>query len=85
MLSFEVDEEMSGFVAEQVAEGSYANAGDYLRDLIRNDRDALACEMSPERLAYLREAFAQPPGAYVEANAETFLSEMRQRYRTCEE
>jgi antitoxin ParD1/3/4 len=41
-LSVDLPETLRGYVNERVACGEYADEGDYLRDLIRRDREAHA-------------------------------------------
>jgi len=37
-LSFSLPSALQSWIQQQIAEGRYADAGDYLRDLIRRDR-----------------------------------------------
>ncbi|MBL8288509.1 MAG: type II toxin-antitoxin system ParD family antitoxin [Rubrivivax sp.] len=41
-MSVELPEPMLSFVDERVRQGSYADAADYLRDLVKRDREAQA-------------------------------------------
>lgn len=41
-LSVELPESLLGYVQERVARGEYTNEGEYLRDLIRRDRESRA-------------------------------------------
>ena len=41
-LNVELPESLLGYVQERVARGEYTNEGEYLRDLIRRDRESRA-------------------------------------------
>lgn len=41
-LSIELPDSLLGYVQERVARGEYTNEGEYLRDLIRRDRESRA-------------------------------------------
>lgn len=62
---------LSDFVNANVgAQGAYENVSEYIRDLIRRDKERVE-QQSFERLkAELQHAFAEPESSYVELNAE---------------
>ena len=43
-LSVDMPPALQNWVEQQLASGAYADAGDYLRDLVRRDRDDAAAE-----------------------------------------
>jgi antitoxin ParD1/3/4 len=43
-LSVELPESLRGYVQERVARGEFADEGEYLRDLIRRDRESHAAQ-----------------------------------------
>jgi len=62
--------ELSEFVSQNVESGTYENMSEYVRSLIRNDKEK--CEnMAFERLkAELTLSFSQPEASYLELNAQ---------------
>ena len=79
-LNVRVAGELSDFVAANVgADGSYDNASEYVRDLIRRDKER-AETLAVERLkAELTRAFATPDAAYLTLSADDVIERARQR------
>ncbi len=58
------------FVAENVAEtGSYENVSEYIRDLIRRDKELTEQQLFERLKAELALAFSAPEGTYTELTA----------------
>lgn len=79
-LSVRLTEPLTEFVTHRVGtKGDYDNASEYVRDLIRRDRER------EERLAFdrlkatLQEAFAQPDDAYTKTSLEDVLARNKAR------
>lgn len=61
---------LSEFVADNVGEnGAYENVSEYIRDLIRRDRDRVEREAFDRLKAELTQAFAAPDSAYLPLTA----------------
>ena len=58
-VSVDLPETMRSFVDERVRLGAYADAAEYLRDLVRRDREAQAAERLRE---LIQEGLASGPG-----------------------
>lgn len=73
-LSVRLTEPLTEFVGQRVGtKGDYDNASEYVRDLIRRDREREE-RLAFERLkATLQEAFAQPDDLAVKMDFETFM------------
>ena len=74
-LNVRVSGELGGHVSRMVGrDGNYDNTSEYIRDLIRRDKNARE-EQSFERLkAELQRAFAAPEGSGVEMTVDEFLA-----------
>ena len=57
-LHFELPEPLRTFVDERVRQGDYADPGEYLRDLVRRDREAQAAQRLRE---LIQEGLASGP------------------------
>ena len=57
-VSVELPDPMRSFVDERVRQGAYADAAEYLRDLVRGDREAQAAERLRE---LIQEGLASGP------------------------
>jgi antitoxin ParD1/3/4 len=57
-MSFDFPPELRRWIEVRLAEGRYADAEDYVRDLIRRDQEGLLPE-TPEDVAWLREKIAE--------------------------
>ena len=76
-LSFEADEEVTAQIAEALDEGRHGSLGDYLRDLIRKDREDA---FDLRNIDVLREAFAVPDADCRPFDANAFRAEMLRRH-----
>ncbi len=77
-LSVRLTTPLTDFVTTRVgAEGDYDNASEYVRDLIRRDREREEQRAFAKLKATLQDAFAQPDEAYVE----TSLEDVKARYK----
>lgn len=71
---------LSDFVSTNVAgEGAYDNVSEYVRDLIRRDKDRADREAFERLKAELKLAFAAPDGAYRALEADTVIGRNRAR------
>ncbi len=72
-LSVRLTEPLSEFVSHRVgSEGDYDNASEYVRDLIRRDREREERRAFLHVKSLLQEAFALPDELSVEMDFETF-------------
>lgn len=70
-LSFSLPSELQTWIEQQIAQGSYADAGDYLRDLIRRD---LA---RTESVAHLRALIEEGEASgYLDEEPEVLIEEI---------
>lgn len=70
-LTVRLSEVLSEFVAAKVGEsGSYENASEYIRDLIRRDRERAEREAFERLKAELGHAFAAPESSYKPVTAD---------------
>jgi antitoxin ParD1/3/4 len=80
-LNVRLNSKLSTFVAENVGdEGLYDNASEYVRDLIRRDKERVEQEAFEALKAELQRGFATPDEDYVEMDVETFLERARRRW-----
>ena len=76
-MSFSFPPDLQEWIAARVAEGRYADASEYLRDLVRRDQEESVPE-SPEYIAWVREQVAIGLASGVcEKNAFEVLDEIR--------
>lgn len=74
-LSVRLTEPLTEFVSGKVGvEGDYDNASEYVRDLIRRDREREERRAFERLKATLQKAFAQPDEAYTEVTLEDVLT-----------
>jgi len=74
-LSVRLTTPLTEFVTNRVGvQGDYDNASEYVRDLIRRDREREERRAFEKLKATLQEAFAQPDEAYVEVTLEDVLA-----------
>jgi len=59
-VSIELTGELSSFVEGQLMSGNYTDATEYIRDLIRHDRDRADADKFERVKAHLQEVFAAP-------------------------
>ena len=79
-LSVRLTEPLTEFVSRRVgADGDYDNASEYVRDLIRRDREREE-QLALQRLKLaLQDAFAEPDDAYAAVTAEDVIARNRAR------
>jgi len=80
-LNVRVNGPLEEFIAENIGEhGLYENASEYVRHLIRQDRERVEQERFEELRAELQRAFATPDEEYIELDVETFLARAKERW-----
>jgi antitoxin ParD1/3/4 len=80
-LNVDLDDALGDHVARTVGEdGDYATADDYVRDLIRRDKERAEREALETLKAELQRAFATPDSEYIEMDVETFLERAQARW-----
>jgi len=68
---------LSEFVAENVESGTYENISEYVRSLIRNDKERSE-RVAFERLkAELAHSFSKPESSYIELSAQEIFDRNR--------
>ncbi len=73
-LNVRVGGALGAFVAANVGEqGAYENVSEYVRDLIRRDKERVETERFERLKAELTAAFAAPDAAYAALDAETII------------
>ena len=72
-VSIELTGDLSSFVEGQLMSGNYDDAAEYVRDLIRHDRDRADAERFEQVKAHLQEVFAAPREAYRKVTLEEVL------------
>lgn len=71
---------LSEFVAANVSEaGAYENVSEYVRDLIRRDKERVEREAFERLKAELQRAFAAPDGSYEPLTASEVIERNRAR------
>ena len=74
-LNVRVTGPLSDFVSAKVGDhGAYENVSEYVRDLIRRDKDQAEREAFDRLKAELTRAFAAPDSAYEALDAETVIA-----------
>ncbi|KZD11911.1 ribbon-helix-helix domain-containing protein [Oceanibaculum pacificum] len=69
---------LSEFVAENVGEdGSYENISEYIRDLIRRDKERVEMEAFDRLKAELQQAFSAPESSYKQLTADEVIARNR--------
>jgi antitoxin ParD1/3/4 len=82
-LNVRVSGPLGEFVAANVSEaGSYENVSEYVRDLIRKDKERSEQEAFVRLKAELDRAFAAPDSAYGALSADDVIARNRARRRT---
>ena len=74
-VSIELTGDLSSFVEGQLMSGNYHDAGEYVRDLIRHDRDRADAANFERVKAHLQEVFAAPEEDFVESSAEKIIAQ----------
>ena len=73
-LNVRVGGALGAFVAANVGdEGAYENVSEYVRDLIRRDKERVEAERFARLKAELAAAFAAPDEAYTALDADTII------------
>jgi Arc/MetJ-type ribon-helix-helix transcriptional regulator len=79
-LNVRVSGALGEFVAANVGDdGAYENVSEYVRDLIRRDKERAEGERFDRLKAELARAFAAPDSAYQSLDAETVIKRGQQR------
>jgi antitoxin ParD1/3/4 len=82
-LNVRVNRALGEFVAANVGDsGSYENVSEYVRDLIRKDKDRAENEMFERLKAELRLVFAAPDDTYTALTADELIARNRDRMAT---
>ena len=68
-------------VAQSLAEGSYENVSEYIRSLIRRDKEALEAESFERMKAELQLAFSAPDEDYYAVSADDVIARNAGRVR----
>ena len=69
---------LSDFVATNVGDqGAYENVSEYVRDLIRRDKERTEAEQFDRLKAELTRAFAAPQSSYAPLDADTVITRNR--------
>jgi len=69
---------LSDFVASNVGDqGAYENVSEYVRDLIRRDKERTEAEQFARLKADLERAFAAPESSYASLDAEAVIARNR--------
>jgi putative addiction module CopG family antidote len=77
-MTVRISGELSEFVAANVGEdGLYENVSEYVRDLIRRDKQRVDAEAFAKLKAELQQAFSVPEEEYITMTAEQFLERHR--------
>lgn len=77
-LNVRVTGALSDFVAANIgANGAYENVSEYVRDLIRRDKERVEDEAFQRLKAELGRAFAAPDASFVPLDADAFLADQR--------
>jgi antitoxin ParD1/3/4 len=69
-LNVRISGALSDFVTETVTEGDYENVSEYVRDLIRRDKERAERESFEAMKLRLQEAFSASDGAYERLSAD---------------
>jgi antitoxin ParD1/3/4 len=81
-MTVRISGELSEFVARNVGEdGLYENVSEYVRDLIRRDKERVEEEAFQRLKAELQQAFAAPDSAFVTVTLEEVLERNRRQRR----
>jgi Arc/MetJ-type ribon-helix-helix transcriptional regulator len=82
-LNVRVSGGLGEFVAANVGDtGAYENVSEYVRDLIRKDKDRVEREAFDRLKAELNRAFAAPDSSYGTTTADEVIARNRDRRRT---
>ena len=73
-MNISLPDNLKSFVDEQVSQRGYGTSSEYVRDLIRRDKERTEAEGFARLKAELTAAFAAPETAYEELDAETVIA-----------
>jgi len=73
-LNVRISGALKDFVNREVTDGAYENNSEYVRDLIRRDKDRLEEERFQMLKAELHRAFSAPDDQFVEITKEEFFT-----------
>lgn len=77
-LNVRISGALSEFVASKVGnQGAYENISEYVRDLIRRDRERAEAADFARLKAELQQAFAAPDSSFVAVSADTVIARNR--------
>lgn len=84
-MSFTFPPDLESWIEARVAEGRYADAADYMRDLVRRDQEGLlaptaehAAEETPEYIGWMRQKIAEGEASGIsDQDPFEFLAELR--------
>ena len=77
-LNVRISGTLSDFVAANVGErGAYENVSEYVRDLIRRDKERAEAEQFTRLKAELTRAFSAPEASFVSLDAESVIARNR--------
>lgn len=80
VLNVRVSGSLSDFVAANVGnDGAYENVSEYVRDLIRRDKERVEAERFQRLKAELGRAFSAPESDYAALDADTVVARARRR------
>ncbi|MGF1549392.1 MAG: type II toxin-antitoxin system ParD family antitoxin [Sphingomonadaceae bacterium] len=79
-LNVRVSGALGDFVAANVGDdGAYENVSEYVRDLIRRDKERAEAEAFVRLKAELEKAFAEPDESFIALDAETVIRRNKDR------
>ena len=79
-MTVRLNETLSEFVASNVgAQGTYENVSEYMRDLIRRDKERVENDSFERLKAELTQAYAAPESAYKNLTASEVIARNRTR------
>ena len=81
-MTVRIGEQLSEFVAENIgATGSYDNVSEYIRDLIRRDKERVERDAFERLKAELARDFARPESEYKPLTADMIIARHKARSR----
>ena len=81
-MTVRIGEQLSDFVAENIgATGSYDNVSEYIRDLIRRDKERVERDAFERLKAELARDFARPESEYKPLTADMIIARHKARSR----
>ena len=81
-MTVRIGEQLSEFVAENIgASGAYDNVSEYIRDLIRRDKERVEQQAFERLKAELARDFAKPESEYAPLTADMIIARHKARSR----